>query len=109
MVVMSTRHYDWNLWIVPLAGGEWTKLTELPASVYHTEPDWSPDGSEIVYETIRGTDRQIFRISASGGPAEQLTDASANSFRPSWSPDGERIAYCSARSGKAEVWIQIVE
>jgi dipeptidyl aminopeptidase/acylaminoacyl peptidase len=109
MVVMSTRHHDWNLWIVPLAGGEWAKLTELSTSVFHTSPDWSPDGSEIVYGTIRGFDAQIFRISASGGEAEQLTDASANSFKPSWSPDGQRVAYCSARSGKAEVWIQIVE
>lgn len=109
MVIMSTRQFDWNLWIVPLAGGEWTKLTELPVSVFHTDPAWSPDGSEIVYGAVRGGDWQIFRIPASGGPAEELTDASANCFRPRWSHDGSRIAYGSSRSGRAEVWIQIVE
>lgn len=109
MVIMSTRNFDWNLWVVPLAGGDWTPLTDEPNTTYFFDSDWSPDGSDIACVRYRGGNSRILRIPVSGGTSEELTDASADSYRPRWSPDGSRIAYSSNRSGKSEVWIQIVE
>jgi len=48
-------------------------------------PDWSPDGTKIVFEKSR----QIWVMDANGGNARQLRVGS----RPRWSPDGSRILY----------------
>ena len=59
-------------------------------------PTWSPDGSTIVYSSIRREDWGIFAMPASGGPERELV-STGSSFGyvddPTWSPDGGRIAF----------------
>jgi Tol biopolymer transport system component len=58
-------------------------------------PDWSPDGSRIVYhEDIRRT-TSIMVMNADGSGKTVIRDEGYNLTGPKWSPNGQRIAYIS--------------
>lgn len=54
-------------------------------------PDWSPDGSRIVY--VDGSPPQIWVMNADGSGKERLTDYDDGAQYPAWSHDGQRIAF----------------
>lgn len=65
--------------------------------------DISPDGQWIAFDLLG----HIYRMPASGGAAECLTQGSgvALNQHPRFSPDGRHIAFVSDRSGQLNVWI----
>ena len=71
-----------------------------------TQPQWSPDGSQISFISSRGAGEdvkaQIYVMHADGGEAWKLTDAKENVSSYSWSPDGTRIAYVGTDPRSAE-------
>jgi TolB protein len=77
-----------DLWVVTLATGLVTRLTETPADERH--PDWSPDGSRIAFSSAAaaGADRHIFTMGASGDDRIQLTTIPGNHTSPRWRPAG---------------------
>src|SRR5579885_47265 len=75
-----------DLWVQHLNGGEPLRRTRGPAD--NREPDFSPDGSSIVYRSS-GTNA-IYVIPTLGGTPRLLAPEGR---RPKFSPDGSRIAY----------------
>jgi dipeptidyl aminopeptidase/acylaminoacyl peptidase len=71
-----------------------------------SQPQWSPDGSQISFISTRGAGEdvkaQIYVMHADGGEAWKLTDAKESVSSYSWSPDGSKIAYVSTDSRSAE-------
>ena len=61
----------------------------------------SPDGSQIAF-AYKG---DIFRVSAEGGDAVQLTSHEGHETMPVWSPDGKNIAFASDRYGNFDLFI----
>ncbi len=62
-------------------------LTQLLADARcQTSPDWSPDGTAIVFEMAS----RIFRINVDGTNLTQLLE---HGTEPSWSPDGTKILF----------------
>jgi serine/threonine-protein kinase len=82
-----------RLYLRQVSGGRATLLTEDSAAI-EVAPSWSPDGSRILFATQRG----LFSIPASGGPARQEAPAAAGIVSAAWSPDGKTIAYVAGDS-----------
>ena len=72
-----------------------------------TSVDVSADGKWIVFDLLS----QIYRMPASGGTAECLTQNSgiASNFHPRVSPDGRSIAFISDRKGQNNLWVMDID
>jgi hypothetical protein len=55
-----------------------------------SQPDWSPDGKQIVFI---GPESQVHVASIAGGSAVPYTNNSEGVSRPDWSPDGSQLAF----------------
>ena len=69
------------------------------------DPDWSPDGSTIVFTSKRDGNREIYRMGASGENPVRLTTNPAADYRPAWAPDGQAIAFVSDRDGNPKIYV----
>jgi serine/threonine protein kinase len=71
---------------------------------YDGEPDWSPDGLWIAFESSRTGNKDIYVMDASGGGVRQLTTDDAPDRHPDWSPDGMVIVYESGSGDDIELY-----
>ncbi len=103
-----------DLYTIPLAGGEATKLTGGLA--WDMQPRFSPDGKLIAFTSDRTGDGDkggdnIWVMNADGSSPRQITKESYRLFNgPAWSPDGQFIVarkhFTSRRSlGSGEMWM----
>ena len=66
---------------------------------------WSPDGTQIIFDTNRTGNNEVFKINADGSNPVNLTNnpgspgVGASDVQPAWSPDGTKIAFRSERAG----------
>ena len=68
-------------------------------------PAYSPDGSEIVYDSFVGDNLKILLMQADG-TGRHIISGEGHLLAPSWSPDGTRIAHLRADTGGyVDVWV----
>jgi TolB protein len=93
-----------SLFVLDVATGAATRLT---TSVFgDDDPDWSPDGSRIVFSRSVVPMRQhLFVINPDGTGLRQLTRSEGWDNKPAWSPDGRWIAFQSTRAGNWDIWV----
>ncbi len=81
------------LWRSRLDDSEKLQLSSPP--IYAALPQWSTDGSEILfYDLEQGKPSRIYEVPAAGGaPQELMPNGDGNQADPSWSADGNRMAF----------------
>jgi Tol biopolymer transport system component len=98
VVFASTRESGVNeIWTMRSDGTGARRLTNNPGN--DLMPAWSPDGTRIVWASIRpgSPARELWVMNADGTDQRQLTNLGTNPGFPTWSPDGSRIAFHAAR------------
>ncbi len=78
---------------------------EKRAPVYYFNPDWSPDGKEIAFESTRDGKHAIYVVRADGSGLRKLTSAEVSDEQPRWSPDGKRIVFISQRDKHLQLYV----
>jgi Tol biopolymer transport system component len=92
------------VWVAELRAG--TPARKLTLGGRNLYPIWSRDGTFIVFQSDRESDRGLFRQPADGsGTAERLTKADgAGEHRPDgWTADGRTLIF-TASGGNADIW-----
>ena len=102
----------WHIWTVNVARGSAKQLTR---SEVHddVEPQWSPDGRQIVFCSNRAQDPDLdpdavdlWTVPARGGTARKIETQLGFKFMPTFSPDGRTIAYYGLE-GRGQWWKNI--
>ncbi|MFD1319820.1 amidohydrolase family protein [Micromonospora sonneratiae] len=85
------------LWVLPASGGSARRLTSEYFDI--AQPDWSPDGTTIAFQSYRDGTFNLWLIRPDGSGLRQLTRGPFDHREPRFSPDGTRIAFSADRSG----------
>jgi Tol biopolymer transport system component len=89
---------DPEIYIVSANGNNLTRLTDNKAS--EEAPDWSPDGTKIVFASDRDGNLEIYSMDVDGSNVMRITRNETPDTDPNWSPDGSQIAYtCTSETG----------
>jgi Tol biopolymer transport system component len=103
---ISYRTGTGQVWLMNVDGSAEDQLT-FDAANKDQVPDWSPDGSRLVYAgSVDFGPDDLYIIDADGGGLQQITSTADDvDFAPTWSPDGRQIAFVSARSDGRFVYV----
>jgi Tol biopolymer transport system component/DNA-binding winged helix-turn-helix (wHTH) protein len=77
----------------------------LSSTAIESGPQYSPDGSSIVFESTRSGSYEIWMCRSDGTNLVQLTHFNNVSGTPRWSPDGQQIAFDSRAPGNADIFL----
>jgi Tol biopolymer transport system component len=91
LVFDSDRSGNFDLYVMPAAGGEARQITSDPADDFSA--DWSPDGRTIVFHSLRNGNRDIYTVDADGTHLRQWTSGPDEDLDADWAPDGKTIAW----------------
>ena len=101
-----------DLVIVSASSGEVRHITRLAGA--EVQPDWSPDGSRIVFVHMTGRSQEqhdLLSVRPDGSDRRLLAHTRQLDTSPAWSPNGHRVAYYSdgpkpfGRTPQPGLWI----
>ena len=93
LAFVGQRDGEFDVYTIPAAGGEETRLTT--AKGLDDGPEYSPDGKYIYFNSERTGSMQIWRMHADGSGQEQITSDDFNNWFPHISPDGKWLVVLS--------------
>jgi len=100
IAVHSNLEGQWEVYVIPAAGGKPRNLTSQPAS--DAFPSFSRDRQWIYFDSNRAGENQIWKIPAFGGDAVKLTNSVGHA--PFESPDGTYIYYVQTMDKSSPLW-----
>ena len=93
LAFVGQRNDEFDIYTVPVTGGEETRLTT--AKGLDDGPEYSPDGKYVYFNSERTGHMQIWRMRADGSEQEQVTVDDWNNWFPHISPDGAWMVFLS--------------
>ena len=94
----AERGGEFDIYTMPVEGGEETRLTDAPG--LDDGPEYSPDGRYIWFNSVRSGLMQVWRMDAGGRNQTRMTwDEESNCWFPHLSPDGKQVAYIAYKKG----------
>jgi Tol biopolymer transport system component len=92
-----------ELWRIPAGGGVPSPVLADP-NAFDQDPVWSPDGAQVLFQSSRNNNSDLWVAPASGGPLTRATTDAAWDWHPAWSKD-EAIVFSSNRAGNFDIWV----
>jgi TolB protein len=95
-----------EIYIANLDGTNPVRLTTSPGPDY--QPSLSPDGSTVVFSSLRTGTSRIWTMNADGSSPVELATGSAEDLPESnarYSPGGGRILFSSPRTNTTQIWM----
>ena len=93
LVYVGQRNDEFDIYKIPVGGGEEIRLTSAPG--LDDGPEYTPDGRYIYFNSARTGRMQIWRMRPDGSGQEQITNDAFNNWFPHISPDGKSIIFIS--------------
>jgi Tol biopolymer transport system component len=82
---------NWQIYLMNVDGTDQRRITNEPAA--DTYPEFSPDGTEILFDSTRSGASAVYKMNADGTNVQQLTEDSLGAGNSNWSPDGTKITF----------------
>jgi regulation of enolase protein 1 (concanavalin A-like superfamily) len=93
LVYTGGRDGNYDIYRIPVAGGDEVRLTDAPG--LDDGPEYAPDGRAIYFNSARTGDMRIWRMSPVGTGQVPVTIGDFHDWFPHVSPDGKRIVFLS--------------
>ncbi|MGZ5423981.1 MAG: TolB family protein [Candidatus Aminicenantales bacterium] len=93
LVFTGGRNENYDVYKIPVAGGDEVRLTNAPG--LDDGPEYTPDGGFIYFNSARTGDMRIWRMAPDGSGQEPVTSGEFHDWFPHVSPDGKRIVFLS--------------
>lgn len=96
----AERNDEWDIYVIPTAGGEEIRITNTPG--LDDGPEYSYDGQWIYFNSHRTGRMQAYRMKTDGSQQEQLTFDELDNWFPHPSPDNTTaviISYLEDQKG----------
>jgi Tol biopolymer transport system component len=103
--------YGMDIFVSSLDKAEKRNITRyLPAKSHSRNPDWSPDGSMIAFDSMihdwdNPSDTEIYIVAPDGSTPRALTANLSDDMSPVWSPGSALIAFLSNREGAFDLYV----
>jgi TolB protein len=91
LAFVGQRDGDFDIYAIPVSGGEETRLTT--AKGLDDGPEYTPDGKWIYFNTVRTGHMQIWKMRPDGSEQTQVTFDEYNNWFPHFAPDGTQMAF----------------
>jgi hypothetical protein len=93
LVYVGQRNDEFDIYKIPVGGGDEIRLTSSPG--LDDGPEYTPDGKYIYFNSARTGRMQIWRMRPDGSEQHQLTNDGFNNWFPHISPDGKSMVIIS--------------
>jgi Tol biopolymer transport system component/DNA-binding winged helix-turn-helix (wHTH) protein len=105
-LAFNQNHSNVNIWRVNLSEKQPHAERLVASAREQASAKYSPDGTQLVFESNRTGGNEIWVSDADGSNAVQLTSFGIRlTGSPRWSPDGKRIVFDSRTGGEANIYI----
>src|SRR6266403_2337545 len=102
-------HGTGGFWRMKAEPGAEAREIHYEETTWRARPDFSPDGTRMVYASYPGQAwHQLWVMPSAGGDAFPISYGDFDNTNPRWSPDGTKIAFISNRGGNTSLWVQTI-
>ena len=99
------RHVvNMSIWKLPIQNASGSPIKFITSTSMDANPEFSPDGRQIVFTSLRDGRGAIWSCDADGGNLIRLVNLQLGGS-PAWSPDSTRIAYDDRASGRSQIYL----